>query len=140
MLLDLIFFIMRTLFSIATLAIMITVIFFFLEYSCVIVLCYFLLYSKVNQPCVYTELLLLGFPSHLGSPESTEEISQCCTVKFSSIIYFVSHLLLGTIQGKGFWEAELLAWLSFQQNISAQTRRNKDSLVKVSEVRGMLVP
>ena len=39
---------------------------FLLEYSCFILLCHCLLYSKVNQPHAYIYPLFLGFPSHLG--------------------------------------------------------------------------
>ena len=37
-----------------------------LEFSWVTVLCWFLLYSKVNQQYMYICPLFLGFPSHLG--------------------------------------------------------------------------
>ena len=42
--------------------------FFFnlLKYSCFTMLCYFLLYSKVNLPDVHIYPLFFGFPSHLG--------------------------------------------------------------------------
>ena len=39
---------------------------FLLEYSCFTILCQFILYSKVNQLCVYIYPLFFGFPSHLG--------------------------------------------------------------------------
>ena len=39
---------------------------FLLEYSCFTVLCYFLLYHKVDQPSVYIYSLFFGLPSHSG--------------------------------------------------------------------------
>ena len=39
---------------------------FFLEYSCFAVLCQFLLYSKMNQPYIYTQPLPFGLPSRPG--------------------------------------------------------------------------
>ena len=39
--------------------------FFFEEYGCLTMSCWFLLYGKVNQLHVYVYPLLGGFPSHL---------------------------------------------------------------------------
>ena len=37
-----------------------------LDYSFFTMLCYFLLYRKVNQPYAYIYPSIFGFPSHLG--------------------------------------------------------------------------
>ena len=37
-------------------------VYFLLEYSCFTMLCYFLLYSKMNQPYIYTYPLSFGRP------------------------------------------------------------------------------
>ena len=39
----------------------------------------FLLYSKVNQLCVYICPLLFEFPSHLGHHRTLSEVPLCCT-------------------------------------------------------------
>ena len=52
-------------------------IFFKLEYNCFTLLCQFLLYCKVNQPCVYMYPLSFGFPSHLGHHRT---LSSLCSI------------------------------------------------------------
>ena len=53
-------------------------------HSCFTVLCYFLLYSKMNQMCVYIYPLVFGFPSHLGHPRDLNRYS-----RQSLVTYFI---------------------------------------------------
>ena len=50
---------------------------FLLKYSCFIMFCQFLVYSKVDQLHVYIDPFIFGFPSHLGHhrPKSSESTS-----------------------------------------------------------------
>ena len=47
---------------------------FLSEYSCLTMLCYFLLYRKVNQLYIYTCPLFFEFPSHLGNPRALSRV------------------------------------------------------------------
>ena len=52
-------------------------------YSCFTVLCWFLLYSKVNQPYVYTYPLFFGFLFHLGHHRALSRVT--CAIQLSSV-------------------------------------------------------
>ena len=56
-----------------------------LEQSCFTTLCWFLLYSKVNQPHVYIYPLFLGFLSHLGQHRAMSRVP--CAVQSVLISY-----------------------------------------------------
>ena len=45
-----------------------------LEHSCFTMLCYFLLYSKVNHLYVYIYSLFFGLPSHLGHHKALSRV------------------------------------------------------------------
>ena len=59
-----------------------------LEYSCFIMLCYCLLYSKVNQLYVYIHPLFFGFPSHLGHHRTVSTVPWTIC-RFSLVPYFI---------------------------------------------------
>ena len=52
-------------------------------------MCYFLLYSKGNQPYVYIHALFFGFPSHLGCHRALSRAPCAIYSSFSLVIYFI---------------------------------------------------
>ena len=64
-----------------------------LEYSCFTMLCWFLLYSKVDKLYVYIYLLFFGFPSHLGCHRMRVGFFELYS-RFSIVIYFI-HSITG---------------------------------------------
>ena len=56
--------------------------FFLLEYGCFTILCYLLLYSKVNQLYVYICPLFFRFTSHLGHHRSLSRVPCACLYVF----------------------------------------------------------
>ena len=60
---------------------------FLLRYSCFTMLCYFLLYSKVNQLYVYIYSLFFGFPFHLGHRRALSRVP--CAIQQVLISYLL---------------------------------------------------
>ena len=64
---------------------------FVFEYSCFTMLCYFLLYNKVNKLHVYIYALFFGFLSHLGHCGTMRRVP--CAIQWvliSYLLYIVS--------------------------------------------------
>ena len=55
-------------------------------------LCQFLLYSKVNQPCIYTYPLYFGFPSHLGEHRALSTVTRAVQSVIISYLFVINHL------------------------------------------------
>ena len=58
---------------------------FLLEYTCLTMLCQFLLYSKMNQLYIYIYPLFFGFPSHLGHHSALSRVP--CAIQYVLISY-----------------------------------------------------
>ena len=58
------------------------------SHTCFSMLCLFLLYSKVNQQCVYIYPLFIGFLSHLGHHRALSRIPSGYS-RFSLVTYFM---------------------------------------------------
>ena len=57
-----------------------------MKYSCFTMVCYFLLYSKVDQLYIYIYLLFLDFPSHLDHHRASSRFLVWYS-RFSLVIY-----------------------------------------------------
>ena len=55
-------------------------------------LCYFLLYGKVNQLCVYIYPLYFGLPSHLGEHRALSTVTRAVQLVIISYLFVTSHL------------------------------------------------
>ena len=76
--------------------------FFKLEYNCFTMLCWFLLYNKVNQPYVNTHPLPLGFPSHPLPSSPSQVISEHraeLPVLYSGFPFTILHTVLLLFHG-----------------------------------------
>ena len=62
---------------------------FLLEYSCFTMMCYFLLYSKLNKLYVYIYPLFFAFPSHLGHHRALSSMCHTVGSHSLSILYLV---------------------------------------------------
>ena len=56
-------------------------------YSCFILLCQFLQYSRVNQPCIYLYPRFFGFPSRLGHNSAPSRV--LCALQWRLIVFFM---------------------------------------------------
>ena len=72
-------------------AIPLLVFFFFLEYSCFIILCQFILYSKVNQLYIHIFTLFFGFPSHLGHQTALSRVPCAIQQVLISYLFYIQY-------------------------------------------------
>ena len=70
------------------------------EYNCFTILCWFLLYSKVNQLYIHIYLLFFEFPSDLGPHRAHRALSGESAMlysRFSLVIYFMCVYLVASV-------------------------------------------
>ena len=69
--------------------------FFLLEYSCFIMFCQFLVYSKVDQLCVYIYPFFFGFPSHLGHHRALSRVPSAIQQVLISYLFYTQWCIYG---------------------------------------------